>query len=96
VHNHIRGLSPFPGAWFELEAQGNLERVKVLRSTLGAGDGVPGETLDDALTIACGSGAVRLTHIQRAGKKTYERAGVSARAVHSHGHQALVINEYEL
>ncbi len=69
VHNHIRGLSPFPGAWFELEAQGNVERVKVLRSSLGAGDGVPGEALDDALTIACGSGAVRLTHLQRAGKK---------------------------
>jgi len=69
VHNHIRGLSPFPGAWFELEAQGNVERVKVLRSSLGAGDGEPGETLDDALTIACGSGAVRLTHLQRAGKK---------------------------
>ncbi len=73
VHNHIRGLSPFPGAWFEFEAQGRLERVKVLRSTLGAGegagDGVPGEALDDALTIACGSGALRLTHLQRAGKK---------------------------
>jgi len=73
VHNHIRGLSPFPGAWFELEVQGRLERVKVLRSTLGAGegagDGAPGEALDDALTIACGSGAVRLTHLQRAGKK---------------------------
>ncbi len=69
VHNHIRGLSPFPGAGFELEAQGNVERVKVLRSSLGAGDGVPGEALDDALTIACGSGAVRLTHLQRAGKK---------------------------
>ncbi len=69
VHNHIRGLSPFPGAWFELEAQGRPERVKVLRSTLSAGDGVPGEALDDALSIACGSGAVRLTHLQRAGKK---------------------------
>jgi methionyl-tRNA formyltransferase len=73
VHNHIRGLSPFPGAWFEFEVQGRLERVKVLRSTLGAGegagDGVPGEALDDALTIACGSGALRLTHLQRAGKK---------------------------
>ena len=69
MHNHIRGLSPFPGAWFELEAQGKVERVKVLRSSLGEGDGVPGEALDDALTIACGSGAVRLTHLQRAGKK---------------------------
>ncbi len=69
VHNHIRGLSPFPGAWFELEARGKAERVKVLRSSVGEGEGAPGETLDDQLTIACGSGAVRLTHLQRAGKK---------------------------
>jgi len=69
VHNHIRGLAPFPGAWFEMEARGKKERVKVLRSTLGEGEGAPGEVLDDQLTIACGSGAVRLTHLQRAGKK---------------------------
>ncbi len=69
VHNHIRGLSPFPGAWFELDAEGKTERVKVLRSTVGEGDGNPGEVLDDQLTVACGSGAVRLTHLQRAGKK---------------------------
>ncbi|MHA1166088.1 MAG: methionyl-tRNA formyltransferase, partial [Alphaproteobacteria bacterium] len=69
VHNHIRGLSPFPGAWFELEVKGRLERVKVLRSALGSGEGPPGEALDDHLTIACGAGAVRLTHLQRAGKK---------------------------
>ncbi len=69
VHNHIRGLSPFPGAWFELEAHGKHERVKVLRSTLESGEGAPGEALDDSLTIACGTGAIRLTHLQRAGKK---------------------------
>ena len=69
VHNHIRGLSPFPGAWFELEIRGKLERVKVLRSTLAVGNGKPGELLKDGLTIACGSGALRLTHLQRAGKK---------------------------
>jgi len=69
VHNHIRGLSPFPGAWFELEAHGKQERVKVLRSTLESGEGAPGEALDDSLTIACGTGAIRLTHLQRAGKK---------------------------
>ena len=65
VHNHIRGLSPFPGAWFELDGV----RVKVLRSTRGAGNGTPGAVLDDVLTVACGEGAVRLTEIQRAGKK---------------------------
>jgi len=69
VHDHIRGLSPFPGAWFESEANGRMERVKVLRSSIGAGEGTPGELLDDHLTIACGAGAVCLTRLQRAGKK---------------------------
>ncbi len=67
VHNHIRGLSPFPGAWFEMEIGGKVERVKLLRSTLGTGNGAPGVILDDALTIACGDGAVRLEEVQRAG-----------------------------
>jgi len=65
VHDHIRGLSPFPGAWFELDGA----RVKVLRSTEGEGSGAPGSVLDDRLTIACGEGAVRLTQVQRAGKQ---------------------------
>jgi methionyl-tRNA formyltransferase len=69
VHNHIRGLSPFPGAWF---ARGGV-RVKALRSTKGEGqinlNAVPGTALDDKLTIACGTGAVRLTQVQRAGKQ---------------------------
>jgi len=65
VHDHIRGLSPFPGAWFELDGV----RVKALRSTGGSGSGVPGTVLDDKLTIACGDGAIRLTQVQRAGKQ---------------------------
>jgi methionyl-tRNA formyltransferase len=65
VHDRIRGLSPFPGAWFEI---GGL-RVKVLRSTKGEGRGAPGTVLDDKLTIACADGAVRLSHLQRAGKQ---------------------------
>ncbi len=69
VHNHIRGLSPFPGAWFEIEANGRAGRVKVLRSSLAGGEGAPGEVLDDKLTIACGEGAVRLIRLQRAGRK---------------------------
>ena len=69
VHNLIRGLSPFPGAWFEATAAGKVERVKVLRAGLADGSGVPGEVLDDALTVACGSGAVRLLELQRAGKR---------------------------
>lgn len=69
VHNRIRGLSPFPGAWCEMEFGGKAERVKLLGSTLADGQGAPGTVLDDALTIACGSGAVRLTELQRAGGK---------------------------
>jgi methionyl-tRNA formyltransferase len=66
VHNHCRGLSPFPGAWCELPGAG---RVKILHSTKGIGEGQPGRVLDDRLTIACGTGAVRLLELQRAGKQ---------------------------
>jgi methionyl-tRNA formyltransferase len=69
VHNHIRGLSPFPGAWFELKGDGEPVRVKVLRTTRGDGKGAPGALLDDKLTIACGDGAVRILELQRAGKQ---------------------------
>ncbi len=68
VHDHIRGLSPFPGAWFELELNGKPVRIKVLRSQMADGSGAPGTLLGDDLTIACGSGAVRLIQIQREGK----------------------------
>ena len=70
VHDHVRGLSPFPGAWCEIDFGGRLDRVKVLQSALAEGFGTPGEALDDALTIACGEGAVRLLRLQRAGKQT--------------------------
>ncbi|MGO9047911.1 MAG: methionyl-tRNA formyltransferase [Xanthobacteraceae bacterium] len=66
VHDHCRGLSPFPGAWFELV---NVGRIKVLRTTKGAGGGKPGQVLDEDLTIACGDGAVRLVELQRAGRQ---------------------------
>ncbi|MCO5146607.1 MAG: methionyl-tRNA formyltransferase [Aquamicrobium sp.] len=69
VHNRIRGLSPFPGAWCEMAAGGKAERVKLLRSTLAAGGGRAGEILDDALAVACGEGAVQLIEVQRAGGK---------------------------
>ncbi len=68
VHNHIRGLSPFPGAWLELGRDGKADRIKVLRSERAEGAGAPGTALDDVLTIACGEGAVRLVQVQRAGK----------------------------
>ena len=73
VANHIRGLSPFPGAWFETAHGGKPERIKVLRAIAVAGkvagEGSPGTVLDEQLTIACGRGAVRLLDVQRAGKK---------------------------
>ena len=70
VHDRIRGLSPYPGAWFEIELSGKRERIKVLSAILDEGQGAPGTLLDDHLTIACSEGAVRLIRIQRAGKKS--------------------------
>jgi len=66
VHDRCRGLSPFPGAWCELAGTG---RIKILRTTKGVGEGPPGRVLDDTLTIACGTGAVRLVQLQRAGRQ---------------------------
>jgi methionyl-tRNA formyltransferase len=67
VHNHIRGLSPFPGAWCEIAGDG--ARIKLLRTTGGEGGGAPGTVLDDHLTVACGDGAVRILELQRAGRQ---------------------------
>lgn len=64
VLHQIHGLSPFPGAWF---AHGG-ERIKVLKAVVVDGEGEPGTVLDDHLTIACASGAVRALEVQRAGK----------------------------
>ena len=69
IHNKVRGLSPFPGAWFEADLGKGPERVKVLRTTLAAGTGAPGTLVDKDLTVACGEGAVRLVEVQRAGAK---------------------------
>jgi methionyl-tRNA formyltransferase len=63
VHNRIRGLSPFPGAWCEIAG----ERVRLVRSTQGEGSGSPGTVLDSRLTVACGEGAVRIVDLQKAG-----------------------------
>ncbi|HUF01534.1 MAG TPA: methionyl-tRNA formyltransferase, partial [Gaiellaceae bacterium] len=68
VHDHIRGLSPFPGAWCEIDLGGGPERLKLLRSERATSRGAPGEVLDDQLTVACGENAVRLLEVQRAGK----------------------------
>jgi methionyl-tRNA formyltransferase len=70
VHDHCRGLSPFPGAWFELPGAGkDAARIKVLHTTRGDGAGPPGTVLDDRLTIACDGGAVRILELQRAGRQ---------------------------
>jgi methionyl-tRNA formyltransferase len=68
VDCHIRGLSPYPGAWFELASPKGPVRVKALLSRLEPGAGTPGEVLDDSLLVACGEGAVRLLRLQREGK----------------------------
>ena len=64
----IRGLSPFPGAWFEVPGDKGPVRVKALLSRPEPGSGAPGQVLDDRLLIACGEGAVRLLKVQREGK----------------------------
>lgn len=75
VHNHIRALSPFPGAWFELPVAGKAERIKVLGSRLARGSGTAGTVLaEDGLVIACGEGAVSLTRLQKAGGKPLDVA----------------------
>jgi methionyl-tRNA formyltransferase len=70
VHDHCRGLSPYPGAWFELPDSGaSPARVKVLRTTRGEGAAAPGTVVDDKLTVACGESAVRILELQRAGRQ---------------------------
>jgi methionyl-tRNA formyltransferase len=64
IERKVRGLAPFPGAWFDLDG----ERIKVLKAQVVAREGKPGTTLDDDLTIACGYAALRPLRIQRAGK----------------------------
>ncbi len=68
LHNLIRGLSPFPGAFFEKDFGKGPERVKILRATVTEGAGKPGEILDETPRIACGDGALTLLEVQRAGR----------------------------
>jgi methionyl-tRNA formyltransferase len=71
---HIRGLSPFPGAWFTAPSDKGPVRVKALLSRVEDGSGVAGTTLNDSLLIACGEGAVRLLRAQREGKSAQDAA----------------------
>ncbi len=68
LHDRVRGLSPFPGAFFEADLGRGPERVKVLRTACGEGTGQPGTLLDTEGTVACGTGALRLLRVQRAGR----------------------------
>jgi methionyl-tRNA formyltransferase len=68
VHDHIRGLSPFPGAFFTADFGKGEERVKVLRARSDEGSGAPGTLLNPGGIVACGEGALRLLQVQRAGK----------------------------
>ena len=70
VERQVRAFAPWPGAFFEYEG----DRVKVLAAEIAEGSGAPGTVLDDALTVACGSGALRLTRVQRAGKPAMDTA----------------------
>ncbi len=72
VERQVRAFAPAPGAFFELAG----ERFKVLAAELAEGAGQAGATLDDALTIACGVGAIRVRLIQRAGKPVMESAAL--------------------
>ncbi|MCP9222284.1 methionyl-tRNA formyltransferase [Erythrobacter sp. LQ02-29] len=78
IERKVRGLAPFPGAWFELapgsQSGADGERVKLLLAELAEGSGEPGAVLDDDLTIACGTGAIRPLRLQRAGKPAMDRA----------------------
>jgi len=73
VERQVRAFNPMPGAFFELEG----ERYKILAAEIvhpaeTVAGAAPGVTIDDALTIACNPGAIRVTRIQRAGKPAME------------------------
>jgi methionyl-tRNA formyltransferase len=70
LERQLRALNPWPGCWTEVDG----ERLLVLEGELAVGVGAPGEVLDDRLTIACGTGAVRLTELQRAGRQPMKAA----------------------
>ncbi|AMJ63118.1 methionyl-tRNA formyltransferase [Bosea sp. PAMC 26642] len=69
LHDLVRGLSPFPGAYAEIDLGKGAERLKVLRTALAGGAAEPGTLLDGEGTIACTEGAVKLLQVQRAGGK---------------------------
>ncbi len=69
IARQVRGLAPFPGAWFDVAG----ERIKLLAADLVEAQGAAGDVLDERLTIACGDSAIRPTLLQRAGKAPMPR-----------------------
>jgi len=74
IHNHVRALSPFPGAYFEADLGKRFERIRLLRTEISTREGIPGLLLDDRLTIACGEGSIRILEAQRPGKRPMKAA----------------------
>ena len=72
VHNLVRGLSPFPGAWCEMPIGDKLVRVKILKNKVSDKVGKAGQTLDEQLTIACGDGSIEPVTLQKAGAKAMD------------------------
>jgi methionyl-tRNA formyltransferase len=72
IDRKIRGLSPFPGAWFQLPGDKGPVRVKALLSAYEDAEGPPGQVLDDRLLVGTGEGAVRLLRVQREGRGPQE------------------------
>ncbi|HEY5071680.1 MAG TPA: methionyl-tRNA formyltransferase [Caulobacteraceae bacterium] len=72
VDRQIRGLSPFPGAWFTAPSQHGAVRIKALLCRPEAGAGQPGEVIDEAFTVACADGSVRILRAQREGRAAQE------------------------
>ncbi len=60
----VRALNPWPGVWFEYRG----DRIKVLAAVVETAEGPPGTVVDDRLSVACGSGALRPFRVQRPGK----------------------------
>jgi tRNA pseudouridine38-40 synthase len=96
VHNHIRGLSPFPGAWFELEIGGKPERIKVLSSVVETAGGEIGTALFDDLTIACGDGFRAADPAAEGWRQGAECRGLPARHAHSCRHKAVLMPRFRL
>jgi methionyl-tRNA formyltransferase len=71
VHNQIRGLSPAPGAWLEMRAARQAERIKILRARLADATGTPGTVigLTEGISVACARGAIQILEVQRPGKR---------------------------